>query len=118
MVEIPTVSLVDSVLIDQSDANCILSAVLNHSDLTNSLFSIDVYGLFADNLMEVAIVLDLLYSQIVDLELGAIEVILTPKIIVLEDFRRNNDLGLDRLEGSFATYKAFYLHIHTFLRRL
>ena len=62
LVEISTVSLVDSALIDQPDAYCVLSTVLDNSNFANGLFSIDVYGLFADDLMEVAVVLDLLHS--------------------------------------------------------
>lgn len=120
MVEIATIPFVYSVLIDQSDANSILSSVLDYSDLASGLFSIDVDGLFADDLMEISIILDLLHSQVVYLELRTVEVILTPEVILLEGSKRNDDLGLDRLKGSFATYKTLYVHVHIsiFLRRL
>lgn len=69
LVEISTVSLVDPALVDESYADCVLTTILNHPHLANGFLPIHVDRLFADDLMEVAIVLDLLYPQIAYLEL-------------------------------------------------
>lgn len=83
LVEISTISLVYSVLVNQSYADCVLTAILNHSHLANCFFSIDIYRLFADDLMEITIVLDFLYSQVAYLKFWTVEVVLTPEITVL-----------------------------------
>lgn len=69
LVEISTVSLVDPALVDQPYADCVLTAILDHPHLANRFLPIGIYWLFADDLMEVTIVLDLLYSQIVNFKL-------------------------------------------------